>query len=101
MALNEETDEELPPSKSQRKRDAHALQALGTKLALLKPDELALLPLYELLVDALIEARQIKGNGAQARHRQYIGRLMRDVDLDALHAALERLPDAAKARARI
>jgi ribosome-associated protein len=87
-----DVDEELPPSKSARKREALARQKLGERLARLKDAELATLALPEGLLDALLEARRISAHGARARQFQYVGRLMRDVDVEALEKALALLP---------
>ncbi len=77
-----------PPSKSARKRAAQAAQALGEALIELREAELDALGLPERLAEAIREARGIKSRGADARQRQYIGRLMREVDLEAIRGAL-------------
>lgn len=79
------------PSKSSRKRAAHAAQALGERLIQLKESEWAKLPLPETLLDALRTAKRIKARGGLARQKQYIGKLMRDLDTAAIEAALEDL----------
>jgi ribosome-associated protein len=76
------------PSKSQRKRDAHAAQDLGETLIALRDSELVALDLPEILVDAIREARRIPTRGGGARQRQYIGKLMREIDPEPIHAAL-------------
>jgi ribosome-associated protein len=76
------------PSKSQRKRDADAAQALGTRLIELKESELRELGLPETLLDAILLAKRITARGGLARQRQYIGKLMRDIDLAPVEAAL-------------
>ena len=76
------------PSKSQRKRDADAAQKLGTRLIELKESELRALPLPEIALDAILLAQRITARGGLARQRQYIGKLLRDVDLAPLEAAL-------------
>lgn len=80
-----------PPSKSARKRTAHAAQQLGEALIGLRDRDLDALDLPERLLEAIREARVLKSRGAAARQRQYIGRLMRELDLDAVRAALARL----------
>ncbi len=80
---------EAPPSKSARKRAAEAAQALGEELIGLRDTELDALGLPERLAEAIRDARGIKSRGAGARQRQYVGRLMRDVDLEAIRGALE------------
>ena len=76
------------PSKTKRKRDMHALQDLGVELVALDAKRIAKLDLPELLVDAIALARTITRHEARRRQMQYIGRLMRDVDPEPLHAAL-------------
>ena len=77
-----------PPSKSARKRAAHAAQDLGEALIRLRDAELEALKLPEALVDAIRAARRITSRAAGARQRQYIGRLMREADLESIQAAL-------------
>src|SRR5687767_11395684 len=69
-------------SKSQRKRDSHALQAVGEELLRLSVDQLKHFNLPEELLTAVLEAKKIpvSKHTAMKRQRQYIGRLMRDID---------------------
>jgi ribosome-associated protein len=90
-----------PPSKSMRKREAHTLQKLGEQLIAMREKEFNTLPLPEALVDAIREARQIKSLPALARQRQFIGKLMREVDLEPLEKAMEALTDRQNAHARL
>lgn len=76
------------PSKSERKRAAHAAQDLGEQLIQLRDADLQALDLPERLLDAIREARRITSRAGGARQRQYIGKLMRDIDLDPIRAAL-------------
>ena len=79
------------PSKSQLKRESLALQDLGAELVKLPESQLAALDLPEKLRDAIELARRITSHGAQKRQRQYIGRLMHDVDAEPIRALLEQL----------
>jgi ribosome-associated protein len=79
------------PSKSVLKRDAHRAQELGEQLIALKDAELQALALPEALHDAIVAARSIGSRGGGARQRQYIGKLMRDIDLEPIRAALAAL----------
>jgi len=76
------------PSKSARKRSAHAAQDLGEALLRLPAAELSALELPEVLREALRAARGISSRAALARQRQYIGKLMRQVDQEPIRAAL-------------
>ena len=82
-------DEDLEVSKSQRKRDMHALQALGKTLVELPQEQLARLELPDPLREAVLDARRISARGASRRQLQYVGRLMRDVDADHIREQLE------------
>lgn len=75
-------------SKSARKRDAHEAQRLGEALIGFGEPELAALGLPEPLLEAIREARAITSRGAAARQRQYIGRLMRSLDLETVRGAV-------------
>lgn len=78
------------PSKSQRKREMHDLQALGEALVELDPRAVAKLGLPERLADAIALARTITKHEGRRRQMQYVGRLMRDVDPGPIRAALEQ-----------
>jgi ribosome-associated protein len=79
------SDAPLTPSKSQRKRDAHALQTLGILLVALSAAQLARLDLPETLHEAVLAAQRMRAHGARTRQLQYIGTLMRQLEPDALH----------------
>ncbi len=82
---------ELKPSKSARKREYLALQQLGEELLNLKEPDLLDMQLDEELLEAVLEARHIKAHGALRRQKQYIGKLMRNIDAAPIRAALARL----------
>jgi ribosome-associated protein len=77
------------PSRTRRKHQAESLQTLGERLAKLPPEVLDRLGLPERLRDALAELNRISSHEAQRRQRQFIGRLMREVDAEPLQAAIE------------
>ena len=76
------------PSKSRLKRESTALQALGIALADAPPELMAGLDLPQRLQRAIDELRGMTKNGAIRRQRQYIGKLMRDVDPEPIRTAL-------------
>lgn len=87
------------PSKSQLKRDAQALQALGETLVALPAAQLAQVPLTEALREAIEQCRRITAHGGRYRQLQYIGKLMRGIDPAPIRAVLARF-DATSAEAR-
>jgi len=72
--------DEEKPSKTQRKREMHELQALGARLVELNSEQLAEVGLPEDLRDAVEFARRTTKHEARRRQMQYIGKLMRRVD---------------------
>ena len=88
---SDETEEELPLSKTKIKQQMHDLQDLGEQLVGLPADKLAELDLPENLLDAIRDIKRISHSkfGAQKRQRQYIGRLMREVEPAPIIAKLE------------
>jgi len=79
---------EEPLSKSERKRQSDELQRLGEALIGLPANEFDALPLPENLRDAVVLARRITAHGGLARQKQYIGKLMRKIDVTPIRAAL-------------
>ena len=71
-------------SKSAKKRNSAALQKLGEQLCGLSPQYRQKLNLAADLEEALCENDKIKNHEAGRRQRQYIGKLMREVDLQNL-----------------
>lgn len=78
-------------SKSQMKAEMHRLQALGERLLKLRPDQLETIPMTERLASAVAESRRITQHEARRRHLQFIGKLMREADAEAIQLALDRL----------
>jgi ribosome-associated protein len=79
------------PSKTQRKKEMHALQALGTALVALPESRLETMELPERLRSAVLEAQRTKSREGLRRQMQYIGRLMRDVDPEPIRAQLDSM----------
>ncbi|MDX2220876.1 MAG: ribosome biogenesis factor YjgA [Burkholderiales bacterium] len=80
-------------SKSQRKRDADALQDLGETLIRLSVDQLKRFDLPEELLEAVLMAKRIPVSKGTAfkRQRQYIGKLMRGLDPAPIQEKLDAM----------
>ncbi len=92
QAQDIQADDEIEyVSKSQMKRDVEALQDLGVELIGLSKLQLKKLDLPDALLVAIKDAQKITANGAIKRQRQYIGRLMRDIDPAPIQALLDSL----------
>lgn len=91
MQDDTESTDEVTKSKSQLKREMHALQSLGEELVKLSKDQFEKVILPEDLHDAVIEARNIRQHGAHKRQLQYIGKLMRSIDPVPIQEQLDTL----------
>lgn len=91
--MSEQFDDDFSgeKSKTQVKRELHALQDLGVRLTTLKPEQLERLPLSDMLLKALLEAPKHKAHAARKRHIQYIGKLMRTADVEAITTLIDQL----------
>lgn len=95
----EEFDEDdFGPSKSDQKKSMDRLQALGERLAEMREDQLRKLPLDEVLLNALLELKRLRAHEAVRRQKQFIGKLMRVADENALLSALNPLRNPALQR---
>jgi len=79
-----------PISKTKRKAEMDELQDIGVRLVELSKERLAKLNLPERLLDAINEAKRITANGATRRQKQYIGSLMREVEVAPIIDQLQR-----------
>lgn len=90
MNTTDDMADQEPLSKTRRKAAMQELQSLGEELIALNNAKLAQLELPESLYDAVKEAQRITSNGALARQKQYIGRLMREIDTTPISDQLSR-----------
>ena len=86
-------------SKTDLKRESTELQELGVALLTLRTDLLQGLALPEKLKDALAEAKRITDFEGKRRQMQYIGKLMRGLDVEALQAVRDALDEQQKGSA--
>ncbi len=89
------------PSKSEMKRRVAALQRLGEQLAELDPVLFDELDLDDRLREAVLDLRRFKSREARRRQRQYIGKLMRNVDAEPIEALFARLADEERREKRL
>ena len=92
--MYDDSFDETPVSKSQRKREAHALQALGKALVNLNTSALNQIPLPVDLRHAIEEAQRLHQHGALKRQLQYIGKLLRQCEVEPIQAAYEKVTNS-------
>ena len=91
MKFEPNTELDLP-SKTRLKQDATDLQQLGQKLTTYSSAVLRKLPLNEVLISAIEEYNRLpNSHGARRRQLQFIGKLMRDLDYEAIIKAIDNL----------
>lgn len=86
----EEQEEIIWVSKSEIKRDAEDLKQLGEKIVNLTKANLAKIPLDESLLDAVELAQRLQKE-ARRRQLQYIGKLLRGIDVEPIRDALAKI----------
>ncbi|MGM0525340.1 MAG: ribosome biogenesis factor YjgA [Pseudomonadota bacterium] len=94
MAKNKNTSPVDEPfiSKSQAKREMDALQVTGLELVKLTDNQLKTIPLDDELHDAILLARRIQNKHEGFRRQmQFIGKLMRQRDVQPITEALDQL----------
>ena len=89
-SIDDNEEEIIYVSKSEIKRDAEALKKLGVELVQLSKNELSKIPLDEDMIYAIELAQKIKKEGYR-RQIQYIGKLLRNRDIDPISQALDKL----------
>jgi ribosome-associated protein len=82
-------DEQLPPSKSQLKREALALQDLGERLVGLSPARLARLGLSERLMSAVEETRKITSHSARKRQIRWLAKVIAGEDTEQIRQVFQ------------
>ncbi len=97
---DEINDADLPPSKSQLKREAQAMTRLGEQLVALDDKKLRQLTLAENLFDAIIATRKIKQHGARKRQLLFLGKLLRQIDTSEITSQLAAFDTQSKQQAQ-
>ncbi|MGB3449874.1 MULTISPECIES: ribosome biogenesis factor YjgA [unclassified Simplicispira] len=80
-------------SRTDLKRESDELQELGKELLTLRADLLTRLDLPDKLAEALREARRITNFEGKRRQMQFVGKLMRKLDPEAVQAVRDALTE--------
>ena len=97
---DEETGEFFSPSRSQNRREALEVLALGEKLVALTEAQLAKLPVPDSLLPHIRECRRITANIAHKRQLAYLAKQMRREDDEVLEAIRDALDEDGEAARR-
>ena len=97
-----ESGDFLSPSRSQQRRDALEVLALGEKLAALSDAQLGKLPIPEGLLPHILDTRRITAHVARKRQLAFLAKQMRredDETLEAIRDALDAGGESARREA--
>ena len=78
-------------SKTELKKDSKKIQALGRSIAELSTDEIKRFNFPANIQQAIKEFKAIKSNSAKNRQTQYLGKLLRAIDLTEAYIVMEQL----------
>src|SRR4249919_1451657 len=96
---DEDSGEYLGPSRSEQRRAALDVLALGQQLVALSAAQLSKLPIPEHLLPHIVETRRITSHVAHKRQLAFLAKQMRredDETLDAIRDALDEHGDTAR-----
>ncbi len=80
-------------SRTQVKKEVEELQKLGERLISLSKAQLLSIDIPQELIDTVLLSKTITTNKAKRRQKQYIGTLMREIDIEPILKALRNLDD--------
>jgi len=83
-------------SKSQLKREMVELQKLGAQLVDMTDNQLAKLAIPDELLAAIAECKRLNQREARRRYLQFIGKMMRKLDLQPLYDSIEQVDNNAQ-----
>jgi len=93
--------EEEPKSKTAIKKEMEALQKIGEEIAALSDNELKGIPLEATLKEAISLARRLPHREGRRRQMQFVGKLMRSADHEAIEVALDKLRNNSRAHTKL
>ena len=93
--------EEHLKSKTQLKKEADDVQTLGVEIAQLPKQKITSLSLPDDAKEAIIFYQNIKKNSAKRRQAQYIGKILRGLDLSQVIEELNVIKNISKLRIKL
>ena len=93
--------EEHLKSKTQLKKEADDVQTLGVEIAQLPKQKITSLSLPDDAKEAIISYQHIKKNSAKRRQAQYIGKILRGLDLSQVNEELNVIKNISKLRIKL
>jgi|TARA_B110000037_G_scaffold67310_1_gene81740 ribosome-associated protein len=84
-------DKEVVVSKTELKKDSKKIQAFGKKISELTVKNIETFKFSPNIYEAIIGLKNIKSNAAKKRQVQYVGKLLREIDLTHAFLIIEQL----------
>lgn len=78
-------------SKTELKKDCKKIQALGKKISELSLEEISSFNFPEIISKAIKDCKSIKSNVAKKRQIQYLGKLLREIDLSEAYLRMDQI----------
>ncbi|MCH9781778.1 DUF615 domain-containing protein [Methylophilaceae bacterium] len=87
-------------SKTELKRDSKKIQAFGKSIGDLSIDQIKSFDLPDAVFIAITEYKSLKSNAAKNRQVQYLGKLLREIDLTQAYQQMDQLKNGSQIEIR-
>ena len=78
-------------SKTELKKDSKKIQAFGKKISELSSEEISSFKFPDTILKAIKDCKSIKSNVAKKRQVQYLGKLLREIDLSEAYLQMDQI----------
>ena len=78
-------------SKTELKKDSKKIQAFGKKISELSSEEISSFKFPDTILKAIKDCKSIKSNVAKKRQAQYLGKLLREIDLSEAYLRMDQI----------
>ena len=78
-------------SKTELKKDSKKIQAFGKKISELSSEEISSFKFPDTILKAIKDCKSIKSNVAKKRQVQYLGKLLREIDLSEAYLQMNQI----------
>ena len=78
-------------SKTELKKDSKKIQAFGKKMSELSSEEISSFNFPDTISKAIKDLKSIKSNIAKKRQAQYLGKLLREIDLSEAYLRMDQI----------
>ena len=78
-------------SKTELKKDSKKIQAFGKKISELSSEEISSFNFPDTILKAIKDCKSIKSNVAKKRQVQYLGKLLREIDLSKVYLKMDQI----------